>query len=70
MPVWLPDDGEDAGAARLNISKALQAGLKFRPLEETIRDTLAWARTRPADHTWRAGMKPEREAELLREWNE
>jgi len=39
--------------------------LKFRPVEETVRDTLAWAQTRPADHTWRAGLTAEREAEVL-----
>jgi hypothetical protein len=48
---------------------AIAIGLKLHSIEETIRDTLAWARTRPADHTWRAGMKIKREAELLRAWN-
>ncbi len=65
MPVWLPDDEEYAGFSRMDISKATQAGLKFRPLEETVRDTLEWAKTRPANHEWRAGLKPEREQELL-----
>jgi 2'-hydroxyisoflavone reductase len=65
MPVWIPADEEGLGAARVDVSKAIQAGLRFRPLEATVRDTLAWARTRPADHEWRAGLKPEREQELL-----
>jgi len=66
MPVWVPDTAEDAGFSRVNISKAIKAGLIFRPLEETARDTLAWANTRPADYEWRAGLKPEREQELLK----
>ena len=66
MPTWIPDDEEGAGFARVDVSKATAAGLKFRPLEETVRDTLAWAQTRPADHEWRAGLKAEREAELLK----
>ena len=37
-----------------------------RPIEETTWATLEWARTRPDDHEWRAGLTPEREAELLR----
>jgi uncharacterized protein YbjT (DUF2867 family) len=37
---------------------------------DTVRDTLAWARTRPAGHDWRAGLPPQREAEVLREWRE
>ena len=65
MPTWVPDDEEGAGFSRLDISKAIRAGLRFRPLEETVRDTLEWARTRPADHEWRAGLTAEREAEVL-----
>ena len=65
MPVWVPDNEENAGFARMDISKAINAGLKFRPLEETVRDTLAWAMTRPADHKWAAGLTAEREAEAL-----
>jgi len=66
MPVWVPDAPEDAGFSRVDISKAIRAGLKFSPLETTIRDTLEWEKSRPNDHEWRAGLKPEREKELLR----
>ncbi|MCI0555046.1 MAG: NAD-dependent epimerase/dehydratase family protein [Anaerolineae bacterium] len=66
MPVWLPDTEEDAGFSRVDISKAINAGLRFRPLQDTVRDTLEWANTRPSDHNWRAGLKAEREEELLR----
>jgi 2'-hydroxyisoflavone reductase len=65
LPAWVPDDEEGAGFARLDLSKAIAAGLKFRPLEETIRDTLAWARTLPSDREWRAGLTAEREAQVL-----
>jgi len=65
MPAWIPDDEEGVGFARIDISKAIHAGLKFRPLEETVRDTLEWAKTRPVDHEWRAGLTAEREAEVL-----
>jgi 2'-hydroxyisoflavone reductase len=66
MPAYLPDTGEDAGFARVDISKAIRAGLTFRPLKDTVGDTIAWANTRPADHEWRAGLKAEREMELLK----
>jgi 2'-hydroxyisoflavone reductase len=66
MPVWVPDTPAEAGFSRVNVSKAIAAGLSFRGLELTIRDTLAWAQSRPADHEWRAGLKPERELELLK----
>ena len=65
MPVWIPDTEEDAGFSRIDVSKAIDAGLKFRPLEDTIRDTIAWAETRPEGHEWRAGLNPDKERILL-----
>jgi 2'-hydroxyisoflavone reductase len=65
MPTWVSEDEEGAGFSRVDVSKAIGAGLTFRPLEETVRDTLEWAATRPADHQWRAGLTPEREEEVL-----
>lgn len=66
MPVWIPDTPEDAGFSRFDLSKAIRAGLKFCALQDTVRDTIAWAKTRPAEYEWRAGLKPEREQELLK----
>jgi 2'-hydroxyisoflavone reductase len=63
MPLWIP-----GVEMRFDCRKAIGAGLRFRPLAETIRDTLAWAATRSADYALRAGLKPEREVGLLREW--
>ncbi len=65
MPVWIPDTEEDAGFSRIDVSRAIGAGLTFRPLEDTIRDTIAWAETRPEDHEWRAGLNPDKERILL-----
>ena len=67
LPLWVPS--EDAGFNNFAIGRALAAGLTFRPVEETVRDTLAWLATRPADHVGRAGLPAEREAELLRLWH-
>ncbi len=66
LPVWVPDTPENAGFSRVDIAKAITAGLTFRPLEHTIRDTLAWAATRPLQHPWRAGLTEERERELVK----
>jgi 2'-hydroxyisoflavone reductase len=65
MPVWIPNTEEDAGFSRVDISKAIKAGLKFRPLEETVRDTLLWVATRPSDREWRAGLSAEKEEKVL-----
>jgi 2'-hydroxyisoflavone reductase len=61
LPLWLPDD-DYAGMARADISRAVDAGLRFRPLEETVADTLAWDRTVPGD---RPTLSRDKEAEIL-----
>lgn len=70
LPVWIPAHGEMAGFARRDIGRALAQGLTFRPLSSTAVDTLAWFRTLPAERQaeLRAGLTPEREAELLAQW--
>jgi len=69
LPLWIPAERESAGFSAIDCGRAIAAGLSFRPLEDTVRDTLAWERTLPADRERRAGMKPEREQELLRLWH-
>ncbi len=67
LPLWLPaDDPQMGGMLRVVNARALAAGLVPRPLDETIRDTLAWARS-PAHHEPKAvaTLTPAREAELL-----
>jgi 2'-hydroxyisoflavone reductase len=61
LPLWLPGD-EYAGLLRADISRALTAGLTFRPLEETARDTLAWSLEAGEQ---RPTLSRERERELL-----
>ena len=67
MPVWA---GDELGLARTKIERALAKGLTFRPLAETARDTRAWFKSLPQDRQskLRAGLTPEREAEVLAAW--
>ncbi|HYN84352.1 MAG TPA: hypothetical protein VER32_03810 [Pyrinomonadaceae bacterium] len=83
LPLWLPEGGE-AGERfrhfqRVGVAKALAAGLTFRPLAETIRDTLVWDESRGGAKAaeGKAGvampdktMTPERERELLAAWRD
>ncbi|MGI8437107.1 MAG: hypothetical protein ACR2NX_09420 [Chthoniobacterales bacterium] len=71
MPVWVPPHGEDGGMGRTSNKKALAAGLTFRSLADTARDTLAWFRSQPVERQQRlnAGLSPEREAEVLAAWH-
>ena len=39
---WVMADGDELGHMRISNRKALAAGLTFRPLLTTARDTLAW----------------------------
>jgi len=62
--------GAEAGASLTGIKASVEKGLKARPLEETVRDTLAWHETRPADKKapLRSGFSPEQEAQILADW--
>jgi 2'-hydroxyisoflavone reductase len=66
LPLWVTRDR--LGMVAVDCSKAIGAGLQFRPPRETARDTLAWAMG-PGRAALRAGLEPERERELLREWH-
>jgi 2'-hydroxyisoflavone reductase len=61
LPLWLPGD-EYAGMARADTRRARAAGLTFRPLEETVVDTLAWDRTLEAN---RPTLSREKERAVL-----
>ena len=60
LPLWLKAHGKFARLHEADVSRALAAGLRFRPLRETMRDTLGQATL-----TDEAGLRPERERELL-----
>jgi 2'-hydroxyisoflavone reductase len=60
LPMWLY---EDAGLHATDVSRGVDAGLTFRPLEETVRGTLEQAET-----TGTAGLDAEREATLIAAW--
>ena len=76
LPLWTAESGPFAHLHEADVSKAVAAGLRFRPLAETVRDTLEWATATGSTaaalasgvELGRAGMEPERERELLAEW--
>jgi 2'-hydroxyisoflavone reductase len=65
LPVWAPAGEGADGIARVDRSRALALGMRYRPLETTVADTLRWARTERGGAPLKAGLTPEREAELL-----
>lgn len=74
LPAWV--NAAESGLAALDVSRAVAAGLTFRPLADTVRDTLAWSRARgvapPLQNalgaTARPGLTSEREAEVFAAW--
>lgn len=72
MPAWIPARGDYAGFGRTSVAKAKAAGLRQRPLRETVRDTLDWWRTLPQERRAKpkAGIAAAREAEVLKAWHD
>ena len=76
MPVVVPETPNNVAFSRRDVRKAIAAGLTFRPLAVTARDTIDWNKTRPKEELdalakgQQAGISAEREAELLKLWKE
>ena len=70
MPAWFPPQGRTAGFARMSNARAIEAGLTFRPLAVTAKETLEWFLSLPEDRqaNLRSGMTPGREEALLAAW--
>jgi 2'-hydroxyisoflavone reductase len=74
MTVWVPLIPRNLGFSQRSIARALSKGLTFRPLSLTVKDTLAWNKTRPeAELTALAngavgGISAQRETEVLNAW--
>jgi 2'-hydroxyisoflavone reductase len=64
LPLWIPAGGN--AALNINLGKAQAAGLRCRPLVETVRDTYVWQQTRVGD--FKRTLATEREAAVLAAW--
>jgi 2'-hydroxyisoflavone reductase len=72
-PIWAPFEGDTKGFHTWKNDRAIKAGLRFRPVEETVKDTLAWFKTQEGMEKGRtrlAGPNAEAEAKLLAAWKE
>ncbi len=56
------------GLHRYDVGKAIAAGMTYRPLGQTIADTLEWDRSRDRSEPMRAGLTGERERSVLEAW--
>jgi len=71
MTTWVPPRDGYEGFGRVSIERALAAGLEFRPLGDTTRDTVEWWNSLDEERraTPRAGLPAERETEVLAAWH-
>ena len=70
LPIWLPPGYEHDFMHRGDVGKALAAGLRLRPVRDTVADTWAWVRTLGDTPVQRAdrprfGLDPAKEALVL-----
>lgn len=64
LPLWLA--GSELAGIRVSRSmRAEQAGLRFRPLRETVADTLAWIATEEPRDVWPVGISEEEERRII-----
>jgi 2'-hydroxyisoflavone reductase len=63
LPLWPGDNPQWAAWAETDVSRAIAAGLRFRPVDDTVAATLAHTEFVPG-----LGLTPEREQELLAAW--
>jgi hypothetical protein len=68
---WVMLRGNENGHTSAKNDRAIAAGLTFRPLEATVRDTLAWWPTVPEERRTKAqfAIKPEQESKALADWH-
>ena len=65
LPLWIPEGSKDRSLLSINSKKAQNKGLVYRPLAETIADTQSWDATRGENLEMKAGLKADKERELL-----
>ena len=71
LPLWLPEEAAPhlKGFMFISPEKGIAAGLTFRSLSETIRDTLTWYQTTRSDNALKAGLDRDKERGLLYKWH-
>lgn len=69
LPIWVPPTGPLAGLHDCDVTAALAAGLRCRPIRETVEDTWRWLQSEgpPQQRDDRPvhGLDPQREADVI-----
>ena len=66
LPLWIPsNDPDTAGFQRVSTQRAQAAGLRTRPLEQTVADTAQWLASRPNENAWKHVLSDARERQIV-----
>jgi 2'-hydroxyisoflavone reductase len=66
LPLWIPSTfADEAGFMEFDCRRATAAGMRIRPLPETIDATAAWLAARDNDNAWKAVLTAQAEREIL-----
>jgi 2'-hydroxyisoflavone reductase len=65
LPLWVPTDSIDRSIHGMDSRRAQRKGLIYRPLAQTIGDTLNWDLSRDQNLEMKAGLSKQKEQELL-----
>ena len=70
FPIWAPYEGATLGFHASSNQRAIDAGLKFRPLEETIQATLEWFDALPEEQQQKVldRIGSDEEAVMVKAW--
>ncbi|WP_419164833.1 SDR family oxidoreductase [Candidatus Palauibacter sp.] len=67
-PLWYSQNGPARALARVRSHRGVEAGLKFRPLAVTARETLDWFLSEPEERRRQLQLNLERDAGILEAW--
>ncbi|MEP7156785.1 MAG: NAD-dependent epimerase/dehydratase family protein [Betaproteobacteria bacterium] len=72
FPIWVPYLDDSKGFHTWSNARAVNAGLKFRPVELTVKDTLVWYQGQLKEKEGRVklAMSAEQEGALLKAWKD
>jgi len=66
LPLWIPSTfADEAGFMEFDCRRATAAGMRVRPLPETIDATAAWLAARDNGNAWKAVLTAQAEREIL-----
>jgi len=66
LPLWIPAaEADSAGFQLVSTDRAQAAGLRTRPLADTVRDTAEWLLARGNEGAWKQVLSDARERQIV-----